>query len=122
MPELAIEVDIVIEQGATYRDVFELVDEENLPIPFDTDYDGLLQVREEAESEDVLLEMSTALGNIVIDKAAGTIKFELLASKTAELAFEGGVYHFHLLAQSDPTEEVIRLFKGSVEVLKGVIR
>ena len=107
------------EKGATFK--WEMTWKEDGVEPTDlTGYHITMQVREEYDSESVILELSDANGKVVLDEAAdGVIKLLVTDEVTATLT--PGTYLYDLLIES-PTGEKTRLLEGKFEISDRVTR
>jgi hypothetical protein len=111
---------LLIEQGATWRDSYTLLQPapagtpiaDLLPINL-TGYSARMQIRPDYASATVLLELTQANGRIAITPASGNIAMHISAADTAALTFTDApaVYDLELI---EPSGDVIRLLKGSV--------
>lgn len=113
-------LNLVIEAGATFSLPLRWIDEDKNYIDL-TGYKAILQVRDYAKSNQVLLEMTTENGMIVLGKTPetkGRIFLKLDRNKTAELDFESGKYQLEL----EQGDSVIRLLKGKFTVDSSYIR
>lgn len=109
----AVRYDLSIEQGATFRVVFEWRDSTNALI--DTSgYTPHLQARTKPGG-DLLLDLDTGNG-LTLD--GGVLSVRIGADVTATLT-RGGVYDLELHGLADPTD-VVRLAWGSVKLSKQV--
>lgn len=82
-------------------------------------YTAIMQIRAKQSSEDVILELTTENGGIVIDVIACTITLNITAEQTAELAFTTAVY---ALDVADTAGIVTTLSVGSVTLEKQITR
>ncbi len=116
----AIIKDLLIEQGATFRDGFILkTGTGETAVPADlTGYTARMQIREEIDSSAVLIELTTENGRIDIDPLTGTVTLMIDADDTAELSFDVGNYDLELVSGSF----VKRVVKGRVTLSKEVTR
>lgn len=115
----AFKVGISILQGETFSRVFTWNAGEP-PAPVDlTGCQARMQVRAQVASPDVLLELSTANGRIVLGGPAGTIALQLSATDTAALGFVAAVYDLEIV-HADAT--VRRLLAGQVKLSPEVTR
>ena len=80
-----------------------------------------LQVRPDVGSSEVLLELTTENGGIVLGGPAGTIDLWLGATKTAALTWESGVWSLEIQYPAGP-DHVDRLLEGTITVLSEVVR
>lgn len=78
-----------------------------------------MQIRDTAESEDILFSLTTENGRIIIDNTAKTITLKILAVDTDDLPFLTGVYDLEFVA-ADAT--VTALLQGTVTVEAEVTR
>lgn len=92
--------------------------EYNQPINL-TGVSAMLQVRENIDSNEILLELSTDNNGIVIDPTNSTITISMSSAATSMIAWDKGVYSLELTFL-DGT--VITLLEGQVTVLKEVTR
>lgn len=83
-----------------------------------TGYTGRMQIRETLESSEVILELTTENGGIVLDSVASTITISLSASQTEALTFESAVYSLEMVKSG----EVVQLVTGSLTLEKEVTR
>lgn len=87
-----------------------------------TDLSGFtarMQVREKITSTDVLLELTTENGGIIIDNTAKTITLLSTATATAAFSFISGVYSLEMVS---PTGIVTPFITGSIQVIQEVTR
>ena len=113
----AVTLNIVIEQGITYKQSLIWQDEFGVVIDL-TNYTARMQVRNKLESKDPLISITDASG-ITLGGVAGTIA--ILVSSTVTDAIENisGVYDLELI---DSAGEVTRLIEGTVTFVRGVTR
>jgi hypothetical protein len=78
-----------------------------------------MQIRSKLTSTEVLLELTTANGDILIDTAAKTITIVLSSTITAALTFVTAVYSLEL---TNALGEVIQLINGSISLEKEITR
>ncbi len=78
-----------------------------------------MQVRAEIESEDVLLQLTTENGRIILGGAAGTIDLRIAAIDTAAITWDAGCYDLEI---QFPDATVIRFLQGTVVVSPEVTR
>lgn len=110
--------DFVIEQGATLDKTFVWKDSTGTVIPL-PDYTARMQIRQTAKSSDVLLELSTLNGRIIITALSGSIRLLVPASITSAITWQRGKYDLELVSS---TGVVTRLLYGDVEVSTEVTR
>lgn len=92
--------------------------EYNQPVDL-TGYTARMQIREKLDSTSILYELTTALGNIVLDNSAKSITLTIPASATAGFTFTSGVYSLELVASGG---QVTQLVAGAVTLVKEVTR
>lgn len=114
----AAEGDIIIEQGATFDVVLTWKDGRKDLIDL-TGWTAKLQVRDYPGSGDVLLEMNTENGTVILGGTAGTIRLTLDMTATAALVFDDGKYQLELYP---PEGQAERLLKGRFIVDKEIVR
>ena len=112
--------DLAIEQGATFKVIFQWTDANNTPINI-TGYSARSQVRPTIESATVLVDATTVNGKLSIVAPASDGKVQLLisATETATLPSGTAVWDLELIA-GDGT--VTRLLQGSVTISPEVTR
>lgn len=111
--------NLAIEQGATFKVIFQWTDSNNSPINI-TGYTLRSQIRATVESSSVMVDMTNANGKVTIsDAAQGKIQMLLSATETASLAAGTGVWDLEVIA-GDGT--VTRLLQGSVTISPEVTR
>ncbi len=118
-------LNLTIYQGATFRRKLKL---EIAPIPPETvgtpvDLTGAtarMQVRLNAASDDVLLELNDSNGRLVItDEQSGELTMEISATDTAALDFTQGVYDMEIEYANGV---VNRILYGNVKLSKEITR
>ena len=115
----AAKLKLSIDQGATFtKTVTWKTGKPSAPVDL-TDCSARMQVRENIDSEDVLLSLSTTDGRITLGGAAGTVALRVDADDTADITWKAGVYDLEIQF-ADGT--VRRLFAGSVSVSPEVTR
>lgn len=112
----ATKLNLPVEQGANFIKSFTLKDSKRRPINL-TGYTARMQVRPSVASEQVIVELSTANGKIVITPLIGLVKLQLTAAETQVLS--SGVYDLELV---DASGFVIRLLEGKFTVSPEVTR
>ena len=75
--------------------------------------------KKDKSASDVLLELSTANGGIILGGLAGTITVVISKERTANVDWSSGVYDLELTNAGGGT---IRLIEGTVEMSKEVTR
>jgi len=118
----AAKKNLSIEQGATWRDSYVLLQSapvgtpvaDMLPVDL-TGYSARMQVRPDYASATVLVDLTVANGGITITAAAGKISLYISAADTSALAFTDttAVYDLELI---EPAGDVIRLLRGSISL------
>jgi len=112
------EYSLTIYQGSTFS--FQAIWKDALGVPVDlTGYVARMQVRKSVSAAEVIVELTTENGCIVLGDAAGTINLILTATQTESLVAKSGVYDLEL---ESPDQVVVRLLYGSVEVSMEVTR
>lgn len=91
--------------------------EYNQPVDL-TGYTGRMQIRPKLESAEIILELTSANGRIVIDEVNSTISLVINAEDTALLNFTGAVYSMELVSGT----EVVPFINGSITLVKEVTR
>lgn len=114
----AARLDIVIEQGATFRLPCTWKDENGTPVDLSL-YTAQMQIREEIASSAALISLSSGTGEIELGAALGTILVTIPATTTATFTWTQGVYDLEL---TDLTGGVTRLLQGVVIVSPEVTR
>lgn len=105
-------------QGKTFRKSWTFMDEDGNVIDF-TAYTARMQVRQNFDSEDVLVELTTENDRITIDAEYGRI--ELFISDTVTAEFTAGTYRWdiELIAGNG---DVLCPFFGKFKVYREVTR
>jgi hypothetical protein len=111
----AAKLNLTIEQGTTFEKSLIWRDKNKRPVPL-TGYTARMQIRPSVSSSEVILELSTANGRIILG-AGGSIKFVLTPELTS--ALKAGVYDLEL---TDSLGRVTRLIEGKVTVSPEVTR
>lgn len=81
-------------------------------------YTGRMQIRPKLESAEIILELTSANGHIVIDAVNSTISIVVPADVTAGLDFTTAVYSMELINGS----EVVPFIGGNISLVKEVTR
>lgn len=81
-------------------------------------YTGRMQIRAKLESTEVILELTTETGGIVIDNTEKTISILMTATQTAAFDFTSAVYSLELINGA----EVVPFLTGGVSLVKEVTR
>ncbi len=118
---LPVKRKLTIIQGATFRAAW-IWKPGGVPMDF-TGCKARMQVRSERESPDVLLELTTENGGIVLGQIPGKIALYLGATRTASgvIYWESGVYDLEIEHPAGP-DDVTRFAEGSVAVRPEVTR
>lgn len=114
----AAKYKLKLEQGATLRKPFTW---KAAGVPVDlTGWTGRMQIRPEIDSAEVLAELTTENGGILIDApTSGTFVLYLDDAATAALDFEQAAYDVELQA---PSGDVTRIMQGVVTLSREVTR
>ena len=117
----AAKLNFTLEQGATFT--HSLVRRDGLdiysPVKDLTGYSARIHLRSDVSSTDVLLELNTTNGRIVITPATGSIELKLSAEETALLDFTKAVYDMEVRS---PSGIVTRIVQGAFSLSKRVTR
>lgn len=92
--------------------------EYNTPVDL-TGYTGRMQIRKKLADPEILLELTTVNGGIIVDNTSKTITINITAEQTKDLTFGSGVYSLELVSD---TGKVIRFIEGTVTVQQEVTR
>jgi hypothetical protein len=111
-------LNLFIEQGSTFTYTLTLNDESGVAVDLEG-YTARMQMRRTVQSSDVLLELTTANGRIVLTPATGSITLEVDAVTTAALSFPSAVYDLEIESEGG---QVTRLLQGGVTLSKEVTR
>lgn len=114
----AAQYDFQIEQGATLLKPVVWKDGAGAAVNL-TGYTAKMQVRQSASAADVLLELSTTNGNLVLTPLTGTVTMVFSATTTAAITWRRGKYDLELTS-SDGT--VTRLIEGEITVSREITR
>jgi hypothetical protein len=116
----AFQENLFIEAGATYAESW-LWRQGNKKEPVNlSGCTARLQIRESVGAADVLLELTTANGGIILGGATGLVSLFLSDTATTALEFLTGVYDLEIV--QTPLTRVRRLMEGSVTVKPQVTR
>jgi hypothetical protein len=111
--------DMTIFQGADFERVLTWSLGEPAVLVNLTGYSARMQLRTYKGSPDVIAELTTDNGSIVLGGAAGTINLDLPATQTEELTPNQYAYDLEVIA---PSGFVTRLIEGFVNVDPEVTR
>lgn len=118
----AHKVKLKIEQGATFIEKVTWGTGETSATAVPVDLTGCkarAQIRSEIDSSDVLLEMTTENGCIVLGAEPGQVLITIDAATTAGFEWASGVYDLEIIFTNG---QVTRFLEGSVTVSPGVTR
>lgn len=115
----AFQLDLRIEQGATFAPEPLQWARAGSPVNL-AECTARLQVRHAVDDADVLLELTTENGGIVLDPQAGSIALLIPAEQTEGIEWRSGVYDLEVV--QEPTGRVRRLCQGRVTVSPNVTR
>jgi hypothetical protein len=107
-----------IEQGATLLKPIVWKDSVGAAVNL-TGYTAKMQVRQNASSDEILLELSSANNKIAITSLTGTITLIFSAATTAAIDWKRGKYDLELTS-ADGT--VTRLIEGEITVSREITR
>lgn len=111
-------LDLLIEQGATFRHTLTYLDSDENPIDL-TDYEANMEIRSNVREDVTLAYLSTSNSKISINGVEGQIVLVIDPDETATYDWETGVYDLELVSL---TGEITRLVYGSVTVSPEVTR
>ncbi len=111
-------INFEIEQGATFQHRLTWKDGNGDPVDV-TGYVAKMQIRDKVASVDVLMELSSANGRIILGGDQGTIDLEINAPDSAAIIWKKGVHDLEL---ESPAGVVTRLVEGKVSVSPEVTR
>jgi len=115
---IPVKVDYIINQGSTWNQTYQLIDELGLPFNL-SGYTARLQCRPTIESEIVLFECTTENGGITITPAFGVVSVDLTDVQTTALNFTMVAVYDLELYHADITE---RMSFGNVTLSLEVTR
>jgi len=107
-----------IEMGATYRHTLFWTNQAKVPIDL-TNATARMQIRSDVASPDILWQLTTEDGGILIVPSEGRISLFISAINTALLTTSGGVYDLEVVFSDGSVE---RLVEGSVAFSPEVTR
>lgn len=111
--------DLTIIQGATWT--YPIIWQRPAGNPLDlSGFRARMHIRKSYRVPDLLAELTTENGRIVIDGAEGRITLSLSAEETGALRFSEALYDLELV-QDDPVW-VVRLIAGKVRLERSVTR
>lgn len=104
------ELDILIEQGTTFRKKLTWVDDQEPAVPIDiTGYSARMHLREDIEDTAFIIELLDTNGRITLGGANGEIDLFIADNDTEALTIESGVYDLEV---ESPGGDVTRLLMG----------
>ena len=112
------ELDLVIEQGATFQKKLIWQDATGTPIDI-TGYIGRMHIRETQDATTILVDLNTSNGRITLGGTNGEIDLLIDATDTEALDFGSAVYDLEL---EDTGGVVTRLVEGKVSLSLEVTR
>lgn len=86
-----------------------------------TGFTARMQVRADVDSPDVLLNLTTENGGIILGGTAGTIDLWVGATETSLITWESGVWAMEVQYSADP-DDVDRVLEGGISVSAEVPR
>lgn len=110
--------NFAIDQGATFNQVITWKDSAGAPINL-TGYSARMQARKNKNAGDVLVELTTQNGRIILGGSTGRITLNIPASVTAAFNWTRGLYDLELVRADG---EVSRLLQGELTVSVGMTR
>jgi hypothetical protein len=113
-------LDLVIVQGATFTSSLNCKDSSGVIIDF-PNHTAKIQIREAVEDATVLLELTSAAGDIVINTPSGNVTITITPSVTEAITWTTGVYDLKITNTLD-ADDVINLVYGDVSVRQQVTR
>ena len=108
--------DFSIKQGSTFSKVLIYKDDDGVVINL-TGYQAKMQLRESVNSN-VLLELTTANGRLIITPLEGKIEMHLTPAETKALSFCKALYDLDIFTASNK----YTILEGSVTLIKEVTR
>jgi len=108
----------IVEKGATYRHTLFWKDSTNTPIQL-TGCESRIQVRDSIDSPDVIIELSTENGRIILFPLLGRIDLYISSTDTSALVGFGGVYDMEVYFTNG---DIVRLIEGRVTFKPEVTR
>lgn len=115
----AAQVDLVIEQGATFYQTFQWNDSTGVAVNL-TGYSARMQIRQSISAATTLANLTTANGGIAITGATGTVAITITAAVTSSMNFSHAVYDLELVSPDGVV--VTRLVQGGVTLSREVTR
>lgn len=115
---MTVELDLEVQQGATYRRSFVWKDSNGDPVDL-TGYIARMQIRRRKSAPVIEHSATTENGGITITPLEGRIDLLISATATAAFDFTSGAYDLELVASDN---DVTRFLEGAVSVSKEVTR
>ena len=115
---MAAQLDITLEQGATFRKRLTWTDKTGAAIDL-TGCTAHMQIRLQPHEAVALADLTTSNGGITITGSAGVVDLLLTATQTASLKFDVAQYDL-VVFMTDGS--VVRLVEGAVTLSRGVTR
>lgn len=121
IPRKAQQINIQIDKGSTFRSqIIWSVGDPALPKNL-TGYTGRMQIRSDIDSTEILHELTTENGGIILDEPNGKITLFISDSDSTAFVWNDGVYGLEMIDTAD-TEDVRRLIYGDIECFDEVTR
>lgn len=108
----------IIEQGATFGQTLTLKDSTGTVINLEG-YTGSMQLRENPDSETLVLELSTSNSRMTMGGNAGTIALAISATDTTALTASDGVFDLEI---SSGAGVITRLIEGTYSIRRNISR
>lgn len=123
MANVPANITLQVYQGQTFDDEIVFIGPDNLPINL-TGKEARMQVRRAVPDEDVLLELSTDAGTILLFGSDGKLKFNVLAATTAAMPTDNvqQTWVYDLEVGDSGFVEVQRMLQGAFVVFPEVTR
>lgn len=112
-----VKYKLKLDQGATLRKPFTWK-AGGEPVDL-TEFVGRMQIRETIDSEEVIAELTSDNGGIIIGHEPGEFTLYMSAEDTAALDFDSAVYDLEL---ESPNGDVTRILAGDVTLTREVTR
>lgn len=111
-------LDLLIEQGSEFEQILEWKDVDGTEIDL-TGFKAEMHVRSRKDSKDIILELTSENGRIVLGGLTGQITLVIPSSITSAIEWSEAVYDLKLISPGDKVE---RLLEGKVIVSEAVTR
>jgi hypothetical protein len=109
---------LIITQGSTFTHVIELRDENGV-LKNLTGYTAEMQIRPNAESSIVIMDLTDANSRLVITPLIGQIEISLSSTETAGFTFDTAVYDLEITA---PDTTVTRVIGGNISLIPNITK